>query len=323
MGRDHGAVRGRLRGGGGAEPAREQILFAQGATDTNTQVVAIGERIHGELPDARVMFHDAGAISYYGDSEVYDMLGLVTNYQADVANNGPGSRFEFLESLPPDKRPTHFAYYPSWLASNDFYGEVLMRTPLHPPFLANPDERLAGGTDMQLIVASWDHVGTGERPLGDHPGWAMVDRVDIADLASERDHAWHGRLGERVLGDHTAKWSFVARQVRQTGLVIDGGRTIRGGGESFTIGGDPAKPTRLILRTGGDRAMQFGNGTIDHPVGITIFAGDAEVAHATIPVPDGVFVEIPLELPAGASRDVRVSATGWYRAFHWFVLQPE
>ena len=70
-----------------------------------------------KLPDASVMFHDAGAIAYYGDGEVYDMLGLVTNFQAGVANNGPGSRFEFLESLPPERRPTHFAYYPGWMGT--------------------------------------------------------------------------------------------------------------------------------------------------------------------------------------------------------------
>ena len=74
--------------------------FAQGAMDTNTQVVAVGRYVHRKLPDAHVMFHDAGAIAYYGDGRVYDMLGLVTNHQAGIANHGPGARFEFLESLP-------------------------------------------------------------------------------------------------------------------------------------------------------------------------------------------------------------------------------
>ena len=299
----------------------DMLLFAQGATDTNTQVVALGERIHAELPDARVMFHDAGAVSYYGDGDVYDMLGLVTNFQADIANNGPGSRFEFLESLPPEKRPTHFAYYPSWLGSPDWFGSVLMTTPLRPPFAAS---RLAGANDMQLITATWDHAGTGERPLAEHPGWALVDRVDVADLASERAHAWRGRLGRRALGDPTAKWSVVERETRRDGgLVIDGGRTIRAGGESFTIAADPAKKVRLILRTGGARTLDFGNGTIDRPVGLTVFAGDTAVARATIPVPDGVFVELPLELPAGIAHDLRIETTGWYRSYHWFVLQPE
>ena len=80
---------------------------------------------------------------------------------------------------------------------------------------------------MQVIVASWDHVGTGERPLDDHAGWAIVDRVDIADLASERAHDWHGALGRRHFGDPTARWSVVEREVGASGLVIDGGRTIR------------------------------------------------------------------------------------------------
>ena len=112
----------------GACPAvrADMLLFAQGAMDTNTQVVAIGHYIHDKLPDASVMFHDAGAIAYYGDGEVYDMLGLVTNHQAGIANNGPGARFEFLESLPPEQRPTHFAYYPAWMGTADFYGDVLL-----------------------------------------------------------------------------------------------------------------------------------------------------------------------------------------------------
>src|SRR6185503_5593892 len=92
-------------------------LFAQGAMDTNTQVVAIGKYLHRKLPNASVMFHDAGAMAYYGDGKVYDMLGLVTNHQAGIANNGPGARFEFLESLPVDQRPTHFAYYPGWMGT--------------------------------------------------------------------------------------------------------------------------------------------------------------------------------------------------------------
>src|SRR5262249_12382923 len=139
----------------------DTLLFAQGATDTNTQVVAIGHYLHDKLPDARVMFHDAGAVSYYGDGEGYDMLGLVTNHQADVANNGPGSRFESLERLSATARPTHFAYYPSWMGTNEFYGPVLFQTPLQRQF--STKARLAGDGDMQVIEASWDHAGTAER----------------------------------------------------------------------------------------------------------------------------------------------------------------
>jgi hypothetical protein len=297
-------------------------LFAQGAMDTNTQVVAIGTYLHDKLPDASVMFHDAGAIAYYGDGRVYDMLGLVTNHQAGIANNGPGARFEFLESLPLERRPTHFAYYPGWMGTFEFYGPVLKHTMLRP---AIEKRRLVGEGDMQVLVANWDHVQTGERPLNDHTGWTIVDRIDVADLASERAHGWAGRMGRRRFGDPTARWSIVERSTA-SGLVIDGGRTIREGGERFTIRVDPAKPTRVVLRTGGQRTYPW-HEAIDKPVTIKLSAGKKQLGQLTVAPPAGTFAEVTFNLPAHAlpSREVelRTDATGVYRVFHWFVLQPD
>jgi 4-amino-4-deoxy-L-arabinose transferase-like glycosyltransferase len=296
-------------------------LFAQNAADLNRQVVTLGEHIHRRLPDASIMFHDAGAIAYYGDTRVYDMLGLVTNGQAQVANNGPGSRFEFLESLPPERRPTHFAYYPGWMGQGELFGEVLRRTPLAPPF---SKRRLIGDHDMQLIAATWHRVHTAERPLDAIPGWRVVDRVDIADLASERAHGWRGALGRRRLGDPTARWSMFHREVRATGLALDGGRTIRGAAERFTIEVDPARPVRLLLRTGGQREYPPWHEAIVAPVTLEA-STDAGTVRAAVPPPTGALVEIPLELPVPRAREVevRVTATGRYRVFHWFVLQPD
>ncbi|HEU4727910.1 MAG TPA: hypothetical protein VFT22_08485, partial [Kofleriaceae bacterium] len=242
--------------------AADARLYAQGAMDTNTQVVAIGRYVHDKLPGASVVIHDAGAIAYYGDGKIFDMLGLVTNHQAGIANHGPGARFEFLEDLPPAQRFTHFAYYPGWLGTAELFGDVLFHTPLRPAF---EPRRLAGDADMEVIVASWDHVGTGERPLGDHTGWAIVDRIDVANLASEAAHGWAGALGRRRFGDPTARWSVIGREAGAHGLVLDGGRTIRGGSERFAIAIDPARPVRLVLRTGGARSYPY-HEAIDHPV---------------------------------------------------------
>lgn len=295
-------------------------LFAQGAMDANTQVVAIGNYLNLKLPDARVMFHDAGAIAYFGDGEVYDMLGLVTNYQAGIANNGPGARFEFLEQLPPEQRPTHFAYYPAWMGTDEFYGRVLFTTPLRPGF---EPRRLAGDSNMQVIEAVWDHVGTAERPITPHPGWAVVDRLDIADLASERAHGWRGAQGRRRMGDPTAKWSFVAREIGAQGLLIDGGRTIRGGEERFTVALDRSKPTRLVLRTGGPASVPYQE-TLTAPTTLELVDGDGEViAMKPVPPPGNQFTEVTFDLPAGASPQLRTRSKLPYRAFHWFVLQPE
>jgi hypothetical protein len=295
-------------------------LYAQNVVDLDAQVVALGRYIHDRLPDAHILYHDAGAIAYYGDRPVYDMLGLVTNHQADVANNGPGSRFEFLESLPPESRPTHFAYYPSWMGQSEFYGDVVMRTPLGPQFASR---RLIGDADMELIVANFDRVHTAERPLAPHPGWSMVDRVDIADIANEREHAWTGRLGRRNYEDKTAHWSVFEKEIGPAGLLLDGGRTIRGG-ERFTVAIDPDRPVRLLLRTGGARTYGF-NEAIDKPVRLTISNDDTELAHLDIPPPLGTFVELAIDLPAQhtAELTLHTDAAAPYRAFHWFVLQPD
>jgi hypothetical protein len=175
---------------------------------------------------------------------------------------------------------------------------------------------------MQVIEANWDHTGTGERPLLEHPGWAVVDRIDIAHLASERAHGWHGAIGVRKFGDPTARWSLVTRETGPHGLVIDGGRTIRGKREEFTAAIDPAKPVRLILRTGGPPAFPH-HETINKPTKLEILDGDRVVATTILPVPAGSFVDVALELPAGSSRTLRTRSDGPYRAYHWFVLQPE
>jgi hypothetical protein len=296
---------------------REDILlYTQNVSDLNTQVVKIGRYLHDKLPEASVMFHDAGAIAYYGDTRVYDMLGLVTNHQADVANNGPGSRFEFLESLPPEQRPTHFAYYPGWMGQAEFFGEVVLATPLPPPF---SKRRMIGDADMQLIAATWDHAHTAERPLDEHLGWHIADRVDIADIVSERAHHWHGALGRRNFADPTARWSFVHREVGVQGLLVDGGRTIRGAVEDFTIAVEPDKPVRLVMRSGGNPAYGY-NEPITSAATVTVNG-----VAVTIAPPRGTLAEYVFELPPAHADhlDVHVTASGPYRVFHWFALQPD
>lgn len=295
-------------------------LYAQNATDLNRQVVTLGDYIHRKLPGASIMLHDAGAISYYGDSRVYDMLGLVTNHQAEVANNGPGARFEFLEDLPDEQRPTHFAYYPRWMGQDEFFGQVLVATPLAPAFSRR---RLIGDSDMQIIAAIWDHAHTAERPLDPPSGWHLADRVDIADVADEHAHHWSGDLGRRSFGDPTARWSLFHREVRATGLVLDGGRTIRGGTEQFTITVEPGRPLRLLMRTGGQPSYPW-HEKLAAPAHVVVSTA-AGRAETTLPPATGPLVEVALDLPAPAEPTVtvQVTASGPYRVFHYFALQPD
>ena len=303
------------------KPMRADMeLYAQNAVDLNRQVVTLGRYIRDHLPTAYVMFHDAGAIAYYGDTPVYDMLGLVTNNQAHVANNGPGSRFEFLESLPVESRPTHFAYYPGWMGQGEFFGDVLLRTPLGRAFHRR---RLIGDYDMQLIVANWDRAHTAEQPLAIEPGWRVVDRIDIADVVSEDAHRWSGNLGRRRFGDPTARWSVFHKDEQGSRLLLDAGRTIRGGAERFTTTIDPTKPVRVVMRSGGKPSYPF-HETIAKPNTIRLYGkDDRELASSLLPAPAGTFVEVAFELrPDAANLELRTKADGPYRVFHWFVLQP-
>jgi hypothetical protein len=291
-------------------------LYAQNVADLDRQVVTIGRYLHERLPHAYVMFHDAGAIAYYGDTRVYDMLGLVTNHQAEVANNGPGSRFEFLESLPADQRPTHFAYYPSWMGQDAFFGDVVLHTFAAPAF---DRRRMIGDYDMQLIAARWDRVHTAEQPLTGEAGWKVVDRIDVADLASEDAHHWSGALGRRRFAEPSAHWSVVHEDAGR----IDGGRTIRGGSERFTTTVDPTRPVRVVLRSGGDTAYAF-NEHITAPVAITLLDQNGkELGRATLPAPTGSFVEVTFELPSAPHvLELHTRTAAPYRVFHWFILQP-
>jgi hypothetical protein len=299
---------------------REDImLFAQNATDLNRQVVTLGRYINKKLPNASIMFHDAGAVAYYGDTRVFDMLGLVTNHQTNVANNGPGARFEFLESLPPERRPTHFTYYPAWMGQGELFGEVILETPLGRQF---HKRRLVGDSNMQLIAARWYNVHTAERPLASPDRWRVVDRIDIADVASERAHGWRGAMGRRKFGDPTAKWTMFHKETHpQLGLLLDGGRTIRGRSEAFTVEIDPAKPMKLVMRSGGRREYPWHDALVQ-PVAIEILddAGTV-IGRGDLPAPTGALVEIVIDTKP--TRAIRVRASAPYRVFHWFVMQPE
>lgn len=271
--------------------------YAQGAVTLNTGVAAIGDFVHRKLPAATVLAHAAGAIAYLGDVPVLAM-------PAEIANHGPGAQFEFLDNLPVEQRVTHFASSPARMGTSEFFAADLLHT------------RDPG---LQLLVADWDHTGTGRRPLTPHPGWAIVDRINVADLASEAAHRWIGALDP---GDLPAARSMIGRSVGASGLVLDGGRTIRGGRERFTLTVDPARPVRLLLRTGGARAYPS-HEAIASPVTLRILdVAGRELARATLPPPDGRFVEVAFALPAGLTT-VHTQADSPYRVFHWFALQPD
>jgi len=302
---------------------RDLRIYAQGARDNNAQVVRIGRWIDANLPpDALVALHDVGAVGYYSNRRLLDVIGLITNGQAEVCNQGPGARFEAFERMPPAERPAYFAYYPGWLltGSRDLFGPTLFAAAVPPP-LGGP--RLVGGEVMEVLPARWDLLGSGAAPL-DAGGQRVADEVDVADLASEREHGYRADLGARKIDTPTATWSQYLSAADAGKTVADGGRTIHVGGERFALRVDAAKPVRLVVRTGGPAQMAYST-VPAAPRSLVVRSGGAELGRIALPAPSAGFAEASLDLPAGPARlELTVTAADGkpYRAFHWFALQP-
>ncbi len=297
--------------------AIEARRFAQSAADLNAGLVAAAGYVQRKQPDGPVVAEPPGAVSYVADVPVARL----------PTRDGPGTVFEHLERtarLAPDPRPTRFVTVVdprSASAIAELSGDSVFRVAPRSLFGA----RLHGPWPVvEVRIARWDHVGTGERPLNDPAGWAIVDRIDIADLASEAAHDWTRARGRLEVGPTPAGGSLLEREVGAQGLVIDGGRVIHGGRERFTVTLDATRPARLVLRTGGAQAVHPHDvRPVDRAMPIRLL-DDAgrELARGMLPPPDGRLVEVSFALPAGAPRVLRTDAPRPYPAFHWFVLQP-
>ena len=178
-------------------------------------------------PDASVLVCDAGALAFLSHRRVFDIVGLAAHHAGNSYLSGAGSRFEEMERAGPSRWPTHAALY-SWCGWPGVSMETL-------------------STHADLVVSRFIDPGLGsaESPL--RPELArrdLLDRLDLADLASERAHQWRERGGgsrdRNVIGRHT----FEGRP------VADGGRVVATSA-SFTLV-DPGTLTAgraLALRT--------------------------------------------------------------------------
>ena len=84
---------------------------------------------------------------------------------------------------------------------------------------------------------------------------------------------------------------------------------------------EAAERARLLDVTAYDISLDLTDGA-GYP-GERVFRSVTEVRFACHEPGVGTFIEVAFELPPGAPSSLEVSATAPYRAFHWFVLQPE
>ncbi len=177
-----------LLGGGMAGALAAHLPFtlddlAESSNAIRKQQVSLGRWARDHTPENAVLgVNDTGAIAYFSNRRVFDVVGLTTRGESRYWAAGAGSRFEHYERLGVNRLPTHFIVYPEWFALPPLLGTWLTERRV-------PGATILGGETMSASMADWSSLKSAELPLfTDHEGRKLVDTLDVADVESERAH---------------------------------------------------------------------------------------------------------------------------------------
>ena len=228
------------------------VAYGENCSDIRNQQVEMAHFIDAELPPAaRIAVNDAGALRYLGRRPTVDLVGLTTAGTSASWRHGSGSLFERLEAMPPDQRPQYFAIFPNWFN----FPEGLFLQPLHRIRVFEPSIIDA---EKVLYQARWAADLSGEairNPTLLAEGWRVVDKVDVADLDSERRHGYQSKV--RVPGSGEANLLLVLSAADDPqALYMDGGRTVTGG-ERMEVRLNAGQPAAVVMRTVTGIAQHF------------------------------------------------------------------
>jgi hypothetical protein len=188
--------------------------LATSANAIRAQQASLGHWAAGALPkDAIIGVNDTGAIGYFSERRLFDVVGLTTRGEARYWAAGAGSRFEHYERSPRGRLPTHFIVYPEWFAIPGLLGQHLTERRV-------PGATILGGETMVAYEADYALLGSGARPLvSRRPEHLLLDELDVADLESEAEHAYS--LFEASSSENVVVSSGAAFDVPG---ALDGGR---------------------------------------------------------------------------------------------------
>ena len=101
-------------------------------------------------------------------------------------------------------------------------------------------------------------------------GWRVVDKVDVADLESERRHGYQSKVWVPGNGEANLLLALSAADAPQA-VYIDGGRTVTGG-ERMEVVLNAGQPATVIMRTVTGIAQHF-----------AVFANGKKIANVELP----------------------------------------
>ena len=123
--------------------------YAWGVQNINAMQVELGRWVARELPrEARLAVNDVGAIAYFSDREVLDLVGLVSPEVLPYKRRGESGILEFLERTCPDYLIIFPTWYPRLAAMTDRF------SPIHRIRLA--ENHVAGGDEMVVLLTPWN-----------------------------------------------------------------------------------------------------------------------------------------------------------------------
>lgn len=286
------------------------------------QQIPMARWVRAHLPAAaRIGAHDVGLLGYFSERPLYDVVGLTLPGPAASWRQGPGAIYEHMAHSP--YRPDYFAIYPDvqgvrYLLNAGVFGAVLAEFPI-----ALPAHNVAAATDYQAVYAA-DWAGTRaveqvaqDSTLAAIAGFALVDWIDVADLASEAAHDYRWWQAQMPQGFVTEVYRH---RTQACGLAeegacwaTDGGRVLTGG-ESFTIRVQPGQDTLLITRVHGRASVP-----------LTVAVDGQVVAARVQPAVPGRWVEIVTLIPAerlrGKTARITIRVAGAVQPYlpyaHW------
>jgi hypothetical protein len=313
---------------------------AQQAAGIRESAVSVAQWLRGHTPpDAVVGVNDVGAVAWFSDRRVVDLVGLTTPGLARPALEGSGAMYEALAHLPPDRRPTYFSIFDQTelLPVGELAAARILGTEPVTSFEAKSPARERGPFggicqttgDCRVISvwrADWSHVGSGDAPDAPVPG-RVVDHLNVGDLA---DEAAHGYGVDRALigvGDQTE----VRNETLPGGrVVVDSGRHVIGG-EHFVLRGlTPGRPVTLTSRVDAREPVRDRNTS----AGVVAVAADGHgVGDWTFATADGAWAQSSVTIPGAAVTSSTLAVTLGprqpylapypdYRSFGYWASQP-
>jgi hypothetical protein len=181
--------------------------------------------------------------------------------------------------------------------------------------------------EQRIYQADWSLLDSGDRMYQPDiaerlAGLNQVDTLDVASLASERDHAYSWWNGEDVAG-----YATEAKQLRYRfgsdpdATVLDGGRLMTGG-EAFTIRTLPGQDLWIAMRTHPQNGAGLRVFVDGKPAGVWRYSQAAGYWLETL-------FRVPAELITGEHTHLRFEAIAddpgfkWHSPFYYWFFQGQ